>query len=63
MKRVEHVLRNFLKEGGSYPKSETQRNETENVMVQSKEIRRGQTFQCQANNTGKGNIAIPCEAP
>lgn len=36
-------MRNFLKQGGSYPESETQRNETENAKVLSKETRRGQT--------------------
>lgn len=46
MKVMEPEVRNFLKEGGRYPESETQRKETENVKVQSKETRRGQTFQC-----------------
>lgn len=42
-KGVEPKVRTFLKEGGSYPESETQRNETENAKVQSKETLRGQT--------------------
>ena len=62
MKVVEPEVRNFLKKGGRYPESETQRKETEDVKVQSKETRRGQTVQCQANNTGNGDIAIPGEA-
>lgn len=40
VKGMEAELKGFLKECGSYPESETQRKETENAKVQSKETLR-----------------------